>query len=156
MSRNVILRLGKLTDANKIALMSRDLIERGLAWSWTPERIAEALRCPDSTVLAACDQERLIGFAIMEFGLEDAHLNLLAVKPIYQRSGIGRRLLEWLEQSARVAGITTIYLEVRVHNEGARRFYQAVGYREIARVPRYYGGREPAIRMACHLHARIL
>lgn len=95
------------------------------------------------------------GFAVMEFGDETAHLNLLAVRPRFQRRGIARRMIEWLEASCRTAGIQVVYLELRAANRGARQFYQSLGYREIARVPRYYGGRETAIRMARDLFCEV-
>lgn len=146
---NITLRLAKPTDAGAIALMSRDLIETGLNWAWTTERVERAIHCRDtSTVVACATQQRLIAFAIMHFGLEEAHLNLLAVQPGYQRAGIGRRLLEWLEQSARAAGIHKLTLEVRADNQRAQRFYQKFGFRRIAFLPGYYSGREAAIRMA--------
>ena len=38
----------------------------------------------------------VVGFAVMEFYDEHAHLSLLAVAPGYQRQGIGKQLVEWL------------------------------------------------------------
>lgn len=81
-------------------------------------------------------------------GFAEAHLNLLAVAPNDRRRGVGRHLMQWLEESCRVAGSFVIYLEVRATNHVARCFYQRLGYREIAWVPRYYQGVETAIRMA--------
>jgi ribosomal-protein-alanine N-acetyltransferase len=78
---------------------------------------------------------------------DTAHLNLLAVAAAHRRRGIGRRLVAWLEATALTAGTFTIALELRAGNEGARAFYAALGYRELARVPGYYQGRESAIRM---------
>jgi ribosomal-protein-alanine N-acetyltransferase len=135
-------------DAEAIAGMSRDLIEVGLRWQWQPERIIRHIHCPDSVVLVARTGNRLIGFAIMQFFWEHAHLLLLAVRPSYRRLGLGRRLVEWLEKSARTAGIATVYLEVRTHNRGAQGFYRALGYNDLQRVPGYYQGREAALRMA--------
>jgi ribosomal-protein-alanine N-acetyltransferase len=152
MSKVVKLSLARLADAKQIALMSRDLIEIGLHWKWTPAKIAAQIRCPDTVVVVARAQEPLIGFAIMHFFQEHAHLLLLAVAPSYQRSGTGRELLEWLEKSARVAGITTINLEVRAGNHGARAFYRTLGYWNAQVVPGYYG-RESAVRMARTLRA---
>ncbi len=128
--------------------MSRDLIETELEWSWTPARVARSIRRPDTVVLVARDGRRIVGFAIMDFGQEEAHLNLLAVDPKYRRARLGRRLVEWLEASALVAGISVVYLEVRATNKGAQAFYERLGYQRIARAPRYYGGYEAAIRMA--------
>ena len=74
----------------------------------------------------------------MEFYAIHAHLNLFAVQPGYQRRGIGRQLLEWLEASARTAGIFKVYLEVRATNGGALAFYEKLGYRWVGRKPAYY------------------
>lgn len=154
MTEEVELRLATLADAVPIGLMSRDLIETGLTWSWRPERVARQIRCADTVVLTAAARQQLVGFGIMHFLDEDAYLYLLGVKPSYQRAGIGRRLVEWLEKSALVAGIATIHLEARASNRGARSFYRALAYREVALVPRYYCGREPAVRMAHDLRPR--
>ncbi len=149
---SITLRLAQSADAEKIAFLSRDLIEAGLGWSWNPERVARAIRNRDTVTLLACDRgERIIGFAVMRFGDEHAHLSLLAVRPSYQRRGLGRRLIDWLLASARVAGIATIGLELRSSNHGARRFYRAVGFNEGAYIPGYYRGREMALRMMLEL-----
>lgn len=143
----VRLGLAHIDDAPAIAAMSRVLIEHGLAWSWTEERVERALRNRDCVVLAARDRRRVIGFAIMEFYAIHAHLNLLAVQPGYQRQGVGRQLLEWLEASARTAGIFKVHLELRAGNVDAFKFYEKLGYREAGRRPAYYDGREDAVRM---------
>lgn len=145
--RKLTLKLAAAADAAPIAAMSRELIEAGLPWSWTPERVARNLGQRDTLVLTARDGERLAGFAIMQFGEERAHLSLLAVRPDYQRLGAGRRMLEWLTESALTAGIGSIHLELRENNSGARRFYLAQGFAETARIPGYYRGAETAVRM---------
>jgi [ribosomal protein S18]-alanine N-acetyltransferase len=139
--------LAKADEIPTIAGMSRQLIENGLPWSWNEERVAHCLRNRDCIVLAARDRRRLVGFAIMEFYDEHAHLSLFAVQTGYQRQGIGRQLVDWLEASARTAGIFVVQLEVRASNHGARIFYERLGYREAGIKPAYYGGREDALRM---------
>ena len=42
-SRHLTLKLAAPADAAPIAAMSRELIETGLPWSWTPERVARNL-----------------------------------------------------------------------------------------------------------------
>jgi ribosomal-protein-alanine N-acetyltransferase len=143
----VRLGLAHYDDVATIAAMSRLLIEHGLRWSWNEERIERCLRNRDCVVLVARDRRRVIGFAIMEFYSMHAHLNLLAVQPGYQRLGIGRQLVEWLEASARTAGIFKVHLEVRAGNDGALAFYEKLGFRETGRKRAYYDGREDAVRM---------
>ena len=146
-SRNLTLGLAAPADAAPIAAMSRELIEAGLPWSWTPERVARNLARHDMLVLTARDGARLAGFAIMQFDEERAHLALFAVRPDCRRQGVGRRMLEWLTASALTAGIVNIRLELRETNLGARRFYLGQGFAEIVRIPGYYRGVETAVRM---------
>ncbi|OGA77635.1 MAG: hypothetical protein A3G81_19685 [Betaproteobacteria bacterium RIFCSPLOWO2_12_FULL_65_14] len=150
-ARNITLRFGRLADAASIAIMSRELIESGLGWSWTPERVARSIRNRDTVTLIGADGTRIIAFAIMHFGDEHAHLNLLAVRPTHQRTGLGTRLVDWLMESAQVAGIATVSLELRTANDEARRFYLALGFTEAAYIPGYYRGRETAVRMVREL-----
>jgi ribosomal-protein-alanine N-acetyltransferase len=144
------LRPGTPDDAEEIARLSRDLIERGLGWSWTAARVARNIRSRSvATVVAAAPaRARIAGFALMYFGDEHAHLSLLAVRPEWQRAGVGRQLVNWLEESALVAGIGVIRLELRASNRPAHRFYARLGFAETARVPAYYSGVETAVRMA--------
>lgn len=149
---SITLRLAHRSDAPVIAAMSRDLIETGLGWSWTPERVARALADPNTLGLAALDRGtnprgHLIGFALLYVGPEHGHLSLLAVRETHQRMGLGRRMMEWLVGSALTAGLATLHLELRNTNRGARRFYRSLGFTESAWVPGYYRGRETALRM---------
>lgn len=139
--------LAQPTEALEIARLTRDLIEDGLPWSWTPERIERLIRAPETVVLVARSGPHVAGFGVMQYDAREAHLILLAVAPRWRRNAIGSRLLEWLEKSARVAGLAHVDLEVRARNRAARQFYEAHGYQMRDYVPRYYGGREAAIRM---------
>ncbi|HZN86801.1 MAG TPA: GNAT family N-acetyltransferase [Burkholderiales bacterium] len=149
----VSIRLAAPRDAQAIALMSRDLVETGLGWKYDAARMLQAIRAPDTLAPLACAGGRIAGFALMEFGEERAHLVLLAVRPAERRLGIGRRLVEWLVESARVAGIASLHLELRAANEAARGFYRALGFDETIVVPGYYRGREAALRMIRVLRA---
>jgi len=151
--RAVTIRLAEPRDAQPIAVMSRDFIESGLGWKYDAARVMRAIRDRETVAVVACDAKSaaINGFAIMEFGDERAHLVLLAVRPSQRRSGIGQSMLEWLLESARVAGIASIHLELRAANEAARRFYRAMGFYETVLVPGYYrsgeGRKEGALRM---------
>jgi ribosomal protein S18 acetylase RimI-like enzyme len=148
------LRLARLTDTAAIANMSRVLIEYGLRWRWTAERVAASIRDPNVNVLVARAHGRIVGFAIMRYGDDSAHLDLLAVAPAYRRFGIARQLLEWLEKCAVVAGIFTVALEVRAGNEAAQMFYRRMGYHPLTDLPGYYQGVESARRMERDLSAK--
>jgi ribosomal-protein-alanine N-acetyltransferase len=150
---NVRIGIARPDDAATIATMSRRLIEDGLPPSWTEPRVLRCVGNRECVVLAARDRRRLVAFAIMDFYDEHAHLSLLAVQPGYQKQGIGRQLMEWLESSARTAGIFHVQLELRATNDAARTFYEKLGYRGCGVRRAYYNGREDALRMSHDLSA---
>jgi [ribosomal protein S18]-alanine N-acetyltransferase len=152
-SQDITLQLASRSNAEAIAAMSRDLIESGLGWQYRAERIRGLMNDPETAALVARDGDRVIGFAIMSFSDERAHLVLMAVRPPEQRRGIARRMTRWLVESAATAGIASIHLELRARNEGAYAFYRAMGFAETLRLPGYYLGRETAIRMMRMLRA---
>ncbi len=140
-------------EARALAEMSRALIEAGLAWRYTPRRMAALISDSETVALVAHDDSRIQGFAVMQFGDEQAHLVLLCVQPAQRRCGIGRRLSQWLLESARVAGIDSIGLELRADNETALAFYRGLGFTETQMVPGYYDGQAAARRMTLRLRA---
>lgn len=154
-AKNVTIRLATLDDSYAIATMSRDLIENGLPWTWTPERVARNIRNRNITTIVACDGEEVIGFGIMYFGDEDAHLNLIAVEPAYQRVGLGRQIISWLKESCVTAGIARVDAELRITNRSARSFYRKCGFRERALMPGYYSGVETAVTMTLALRPGV-
>ena len=141
------IRLARFGEARSIAMLSRDLIESGLGWSWTPQRVGRSIRDRNSNVIVALEGRRIVGFGLMKYLEEEAHLLLFAVVPSHRRAGVGSALLAWLEKTALIAGIGAIHLEVRARNGGARAFYRRMGFEEVETVRGYYRGVEAAVRM---------
>ena len=135
------------SDAQALALMSRDFIETGLGWGYRRERIARLIGDPEVVALVARHGQHAVGFAVMRFGDDHAHLVLVAVRPPHRRNGIARRMVAWLVDSAVVAGAVSVHVELRVANRSAYALYRSMGFSETVRIPGYYGGRETALRM---------
>jgi len=148
MSELATLGLARRADAREIAEMSRDLIEYGLTWSWTPARVQHFISGSESSVVVARRERHIAAFAVMHFGDDIAHLNLLAVAQEHRRQGLGRRLMSWLTATAIEAGVFRINLELRTCNDGARLFYERLGFGQRGVVQGYYQGREAALRMS--------
>jgi ribosomal protein S18 acetylase RimI-like enzyme len=148
------IRIARPSDAQAIAEMSRDLIEHGLGWRWTPSRIRAALQDREINVAVAWEGHVLAGFGVMKYRDDEAELFLLAVRPTHRRKGIGRALVVWLEEAALTAGLGVVYLEARKSNRGARSFYRALEYSEVQKVCGRYLGVEDGIRLAKDLWAK--
>jgi ribosomal-protein-alanine acetyltransferase len=71
----------------------------------------------------------------------------LAVAPEFRRRGIARSLWKAFAGSSS----SSVFLEVRESNEGARKLYLSLGFQEVGRRPDYYGTPlEAAIVMKFH------
>jgi ribosomal-protein-alanine N-acetyltransferase len=142
------------SDARAIADLSRRLIEHGLPWTWRPGRVARAMASADTNVAVVREHDELVGFGIMKYGDEDAHLVLFAVRAWRQRQGVGRSILAWLEACAAVAGSSCIRVEARRDNVAARSFYNELGYHEVRIRRRMYGGIADGVHLEKWLRSR--
>lgn len=140
--------LATAADAQRIALLSRDDVEQGLGWRWTPMRIVRMIEDAASNVVVARSAGAFAGFGIMRYKDDEAHLLLLAVASTQRRQGVGSALVGWLETTALTAGIGVIYLEARTRNTEARAFYRRLGYTEFKLVHRLYSSSEDGVRIA--------
>jgi len=144
---NCEIRLASERDARQIAEMSRNYIEVGLGWSWTEKRVTENVKDKDTNVAVAHESGRVIGFGIVKYKADEAHIVLLAVHKESRRQGVGAALMQWIEKTALIAGIGVIYLEARLNNTGARDFYRDLGYKEIMTEPGRYKGIETGVKL---------
>jgi len=140
-------RLATPSDARAIAELSRDFIEYGLGWTYTPNRILRAIRSRTTNVAVMSERTHLLAAGIMEYGETEAHLVLLGVHPGQRRRGLGRNVLLWLQECALTAGLERVGVEARADNPGAIDFYLRQGYEIRGRVPAYYRGLVDAVRL---------
>jgi ribosomal protein S18 acetylase RimI-like enzyme len=96
----------------------------------------------DVATWIAEENERLIGFAIVEWRARKdevkAYIQTIEVAPEAREVGVGRKLLDCIEGSARAAGAVVIWLHVEATNAGAIRLYEAEGYQCQGRQENYY------------------
>jgi [ribosomal protein S18]-alanine N-acetyltransferase len=98
--------------------------------------------------------DHIVGYGLLSLAADEAHILNLCTAPEAQGQGHGRRLLRVLLQLARGRGAKRVFLEVRPSNTAAIALYDAEGFNEIGRRPRYYparNGREDALVMALEL-----
>jgi ribosomal-protein-alanine N-acetyltransferase len=95
---------------------------------------------------------RVIAYDVAMKGVEEMHLLNITVAAPYWGLGHARVLLDRLVLHSRAAGAQTLWLEVRVSNEHARRIYERYGFRAVGMRRGYYPApqqtREDAIVMS--------
>lgn len=144
----VLIEFATISDAAEIGVMSKNDIEYGLGWKYTPERIVKLLDDASKNVVVARVESKLAGFGIMTYHQEHANLDLLAIKRDYRRMKIGTQIVQWLEKVAMTAGAFNIFVQVRARNAGAVAFYERLGFSVLDEKKGYYRGIETGLIMA--------
>lgn len=104
--------------------------QTGLSRSWNDRDadLRRAMTGTSSTVLAAVEQNALLGTAMVGHDGHRGWVYYLAVTPTNQRQGLGRRLMQACEQWAQGRGVPKLQLMVRTENAAVLAFYQRLGY----------------------------
>jgi ribosomal protein S18 acetylase RimI-like enzyme len=96
------------------------------------QTLREAVEAGGLEVLAARAEGRVVGVSVLAYRLSISAAGLFAsiedlyVKPDARRRGVGRALLEEVQE--RCAARNVSYVEAQVEDEGAAAFYAALGY----------------------------
>jgi ribosomal-protein-alanine N-acetyltransferase len=99
---------------------------------------------------------QLVGYSIQNWGVGEAHLLNLCVRPELRHRGLGRLMLDHAIDHAQRLDCIVMLLEVRPSNPRAIRLYRDRGFEQIGRRSGYYPaneGREDAIVMRLDLPA---
>lgn len=144
-SQSVTLRAMTTTDLPAVCA-----IEKQVQYApWTDKLFADGL---DRHLCLVAEQGgQIVGFAVVQFVLDEASLLNIAVDPQLQKQGIGRILLDEVIHRAMVKQATTVFLEVRASNRRAITLYQMAGFNEMGLRKNYYpsnNGKEDAVMMA--------
>jgi ribosomal-protein-alanine N-acetyltransferase len=94
-------------------------------------------------------KDGVVGFAIYSPIIPESHLLNIAIMPIHQGRGLGKKLLQKIILQNKTLGVKFLTLEVRVSNYAAIALYEREGFAKDAIRPDYYSGkpREDALLM---------
>lgn len=87
------------------------------------------------------------GLVLFHRGTSLARIYSLAVNPAARGQGLGRKIMDALEESARQHNALFIRLEVAVDNQSALQLYLSMGYEAIRKLHHYYESGHDGIRM---------
>jgi ribosomal-protein-alanine N-acetyltransferase len=134
---DAVLRFQPMTAADLESVLA---IER-LSFSspWTEENFRQEI---EGNTLAwnvvARQGEALAGYACTYLVAGELMINNVAVDPSRRRAGIGRGLVGYVLEGARIRGCRRATLEVRPSNAAARHLYEALGFSIVGRRRGYY------------------
>ena len=105
---------------------------------WSENSIREELENPYAIWLTALEGETLAGYLGVQFGPDGADIMTIATTPEFRGQGVGKGLISAMVEMLKEKDLKWLTLEVRPSNTQAVGLYQALGFREVGRRPRYY------------------
>ena len=155
LATDIQIGFARLSDAIAISQLSREEVEYGLGWNYTPPKIVRIIKSKSQNIVVARLEKELVGFGVMTYRKDQANLDLLAVRQEYRRNKAGSQIVLWLEKVATTAGAFNVFVQSRETNPGALAFYEYLGYEKLDVLPGYYRGIENAVVMAKSLRTMI-
>jgi ribosomal-protein-alanine N-acetyltransferase len=121
---------------------------------WDKKSFEDSLKTGHEAWVFYEQADDIVGFAIVQRVLDEAHLLNICVKPTAQGRGLGKAIVQHVIDYANSISAVIILLEVRRSNERAQQLYLNIGFNEMSVRKSYYPakeGREDAILMAMDL-----
>lgn len=125
---------------------------------WTHSMFGSSLSSKDECSLLYVENI-LVGYAIVSYILDEAHLLNICISPKFEGLGLGRILLRRLVAKALEKRSLCFFLEVRSSNDRAINLYFSEGFNEVGVRPNYYPskkGREDAVLMTLDLSVDVM
>jgi ribosomal-protein-alanine N-acetyltransferase len=138
----LVLEQGGFADLPAVLAVMEDAFDPRFGEGWTHAQCAGLLPMPGVWLTLAHDQRSdLLGFSLARIVVDEAELLLLGVRRDARRRGVGSRLLDHFDASARARGAMRLHLEVRDGNDAVN-LYKSSGFTLVGRRRLYYNGED--------------
>jgi ribosomal-protein-alanine N-acetyltransferase len=105
---------------------------------WSELSFLNEMYNADSLSKVAIIKNRVVGYVCTRHVLNEGHLMTLAVHADFRRHGIATELMNSVLEELKGKGCTLLYLEVRVSNLDAIKFYERFGFKIASFRRKYY------------------
>lgn len=105
---------------------------------WSELAFLNEMYDPHSIAKVAVLKNNITGYICVKQISDEGHILNLAVHPDFRRHGIATVLVGEVLDELREKGCKYLYLEVRVSNLAARKFYERFGFKVVGVRRKYY------------------
>ncbi len=105
---------------------------------WSELAFLNEMYNPHSIARVVVLNNKIIGYICVKHISEEGHILNLAVRPDLRRHGIANALVREVLDDLREKNCKYLYLEVRISNIGARKFYERNGFKVVSIRRKYY------------------
>ena len=124
----MIIRPLKESDTNAVAALWREVFPNNPPWNIPERDIANKLKTqPELFFVAEIDGE-IVGTALAGYDGHRGWVYYVAASPKRRQTGIGKALMNRVEEELKKLGCVKLNLQVRASNKGVIEFYQKLGY----------------------------
>ena len=144
MATALALGIRPMTETDVASVAALELAS--YAFPWSEGIFRDCLRVGYVCRVVDVDGD-MAGYGIMSIGAGEAHILNVCIRDEYRCRGLARRMLVYLLERARTAGMSEAFLEVRPSNTAAARLYHSMGFEQVGVRRGYYQsteGREDA------------
>ena len=121
-----IFRKGIEKDVKYIA----ELEKMTFSDAWTMQGVRETFEQPHAFITVAEHDNKIVGYCIVYYVMDEAEIARIAVSEDVRRQGIGKGLLDYTCKCCRDKQIERLLLDVRQSNETAIAFYKSYGFQK--------------------------
>jgi [ribosomal protein S18]-alanine N-acetyltransferase len=130
----VTVRLAGAADAPELSQVHCASFAEG----WSSSDFVTWLSRPDSFAALSLRERDAVAFGLVLAAGDEAELLTIATRPDARRRGLGREILQALDEEARRRGLRRWVLEVARNNVAALGLYKSCGFVEIGVRKAYY------------------
>lgn len=142
---NLLIRKMHPTDIISITGMESEIFPD----PWPQSAFVEHIENDNWYGIIAESDGKVIGYACFMIVADEAHLTNMAVAEEYRRKSVANQLMESILEELKCRECATMYLEVRVSNLSAIKFYEKLKFKELYFRNDYYRHpKEDALVMA--------
>ena len=142
MINNIECKLALVEDLDQVLKIDNSLFELD---KYSIQTFKDALDNDTQKLIVACDNNRVLGYILFSYVMDEAELLKIGVATQFQRLGVGKILHESMIQNLKEQSVKNIFLEVRIDNNSAIKFYEKNGYEKVTIREKYYHGIDAVI-----------
>jgi ribosomal-protein-alanine N-acetyltransferase len=130
----ILIREMRLSDITEIM----EIEHKSFTTPWSELAFFNEMYAPHSIAKVAVQKNNIRGYICLKQISDEGHILNLAVHPDFRRHGNATTLVGEVLDELRKRGCKSLYLEVRVSNLGARKFYERIGFKVVDVRKKYY------------------
>lgn len=103
----------------------------------------------NADIIVAISEDVIVAYGIVLYRKNSKKSRVYSIAVCHSQigKGLGKWMMGYLEQSAKLKGCSEIFLEVNVNNEPAIGLYKKLGYQILKTISEYYANGDNAYKM---------